>query len=262
MENLKYINEIFLQEVSDEGELWLQLDDRIAKEIYDYYYISNYGKIYSNGNRSHCLLTPTFNGKGYLQVNLASKYGRITRKIHRLVMLMFAYIPGCEQLEVNHKTTDGYYKTNNRLDNLEWVTPLQNTAHAIETGLKLMYGEDNNRATINNEQAAFVYELHLDYYDNKSIGEILGINSTLVADIVNQNNWQSITYNYDYLDPCTRIIFDKNKLSEIYDYFENNLEKFSTVYDLFTELMMDLNIDYKPFILISLYDILLKFCKL
>jgi hypothetical protein len=125
-----------------------------------------------------------------------------------------------------------------------------------------MYGEDNNRATINNEQAAFVYELHLDYYDNKSIGEILGINSTLVADIVNQNNWQSITYNYDYLDPCTRIIFDKNKLSEIYDYFENNLEKFSTVYDLFTELMMDLNIDYKPFILISLYDILLKFCKL
>lgn len=68
---------------------------------------------------------------GYLVVNLTDGERKVNRSIHRL--LAQAYIPNLDNLpHVNHK--DGV-KTHNALDNLEWVTTLRNTQHAIEIGV-------------------------------------------------------------------------------------------------------------------------------
>ena len=62
---------------------------------------------------------------GYLCVNLHHEGKQVTEMIHRLVALHFC--KGYrDELVVNHKDED---KTNNRADNLEWVTQMENANH-------------------------------------------------------------------------------------------------------------------------------------
>lgn len=67
--------------------------------------------------------------RGYLIVNIPPKG---TVSVHLLVAKthVHGYARG---LEVNHKDGD---KTNNRAENLEWITHKENLNHAVETGLQ------------------------------------------------------------------------------------------------------------------------------
>lgn len=56
--------------------------------------------------------------------------------VHRLVISLFNPVPNMDSLQVNHKDCNRF---NNRLDNLEWVTPKQNIRHCI------LHGNLNNR---------------------------------------------------------------------------------------------------------------------
>ena len=71
------------------------------------------------------------NGRGYKQVFFCSNYIKSMRYVHRLVAEVFIPNPQ-NKPEVNHKDGD---KSNNNVDNLEWVTRLENVRHAIGLGL-------------------------------------------------------------------------------------------------------------------------------
>lgn len=76
-----------------------------------------------------------FVSSDYLLVNLVLGKGIYTgRGVHILVCLAFNGLPPIDgqDYQVNHK--DGV-KDNNVYTNLEWVTPKENSAHALETGL-------------------------------------------------------------------------------------------------------------------------------
>lgn len=76
-------------------------------------------------------LTPKLDKYGYYTVKLSVKRKVYYRTVHRLVAETF--IPNPNELpQVNH--IDGN-KTNNSVDNLEWVTPRQNVTHAHLIGL-------------------------------------------------------------------------------------------------------------------------------
>jgi HNH endonuclease len=78
---------------------------------------------------------------GYKYRNFLTDYGSITTYRHRLLCLVFIPFTGVfNKLTVNHK--DGI-KSNNDLNNLEWVTYSENNKHAWDSGLKL-----NNRPRI------------------------------------------------------------------------------------------------------------------
>lgn len=135
------------------------------------YWISTFGRIWSNA--IHNFVSYSIHGKGYFQIPLCTTNGnRITRKVHRIEMMTFMYFDGCEDYEVNHK--DGN-KQNNLLTNLEWCTHSENTIHAINMGLKQVFGNDYS-VRLNNEQVKQIYEL-LDFgcYSTKEIKEILNI---------------------------------------------------------------------------------------
>lgn len=128
------------------------------------YWISSWGRVYSALQSPKypegSILAHSINQKGYHQINLQSVYGKkIGIKIHKLVLLHFAFIPGCQYLEVDHK--DGN-KDNNCLWNLEWVDPRENTRRAIRNQQRTISYTKNdflpkNDSLLTDEQASELF---------------------------------------------------------------------------------------------------------
>lgn len=128
--------------------------------VHDNYIITSNGEVYSDSVIFHQNETPLSvkqHHKGYIQVRLMTDNGMKQFMIHRLVAFAFIYNEDpINKNQVNHK--DGN-KTNNCIENLEWVTPSENMSHAVETGLLVpLYGETHSQAKLCNEQARFICE--------------------------------------------------------------------------------------------------------
>ena len=88
------------------------------------YEVSNLGRVRVAHTR--LVLKPKKHRDGYLEVTLSYKGLKKYRKIHALVAT--AFVEGWrEGLEVNHKNG---VKSDNRAENLEWVTSSENKQHA------------------------------------------------------------------------------------------------------------------------------------
>ena len=109
----------------------------IWKDVIDYeglYEMSNLGSIRSQARTGTKggILKQKLSNTGYWSVRL-SKNGTVrSNNVHRIFAKLF--IPNPENKPcINHK--DGV-KSNNDINNLEWCTYKENTAHAIDAGLQ------------------------------------------------------------------------------------------------------------------------------
>lgn len=156
---------------------------------YPMYTISNTGVVFSlNVARE---LQQTNNHSGYKCVNLTNEHGRKQLKVHRLVMQTFCPVDGMEHLQVNHK--DGN-KQNNRIDNLEWCSPLDNTRHAIKTGLKpkmKQRGTNNYNSKLNWDDVKYIREHYNKETCNcAALGKRFGVHQTTIKFVVDNKTWQ------------------------------------------------------------------------
>lgn len=112
---------------------------------------------------------------------------------HRAVAL--AFIPNPKNKpQVNHKNG---IKTDNRVENLEWVTHSENMIHAFNNGLQEgKKGEDNHFNKYPKELIIKICEMLEGGYRNCDIGKILDVDRFLVKDIRTGRRWKHISKNY------------------------------------------------------------------
>lgn len=100
------------------------MDQEYWKDIIGYeglYSISNLGRIW-NHNFQKYMKARLCKRNGYMKIGLTKDSKQTMFSVHRLVAI--AHIPNPEnKKEVNHKDL---IKTNNNVNNLEWVTPMEN----------------------------------------------------------------------------------------------------------------------------------------
>jgi DNA-binding transcriptional regulator YiaG len=101
----------------------------------------------------HRILTPVEGHNGYKTVCIVSNGKKYVRRVHRLVMEAF-HRPS--HLEVNH--INGI-KSDNSLENLEYVTHQQNVAHAVKTGLTNHKGQLNPSSKLSDSQTLEIKQL-------------------------------------------------------------------------------------------------------
>lgn len=141
------------------------------KKYNDHYDVSNKGQVFSK-KRGKILIGDT-NSKGYHRVMMDNK----RFFIHRLVAILF--IPNPFNLpQVNHID---YNTMNNSIDNLEWVTHIQNIHHSYKNGRKSGGTKISKQdliillseiGSISNEELAKKYKvtIHTIYSINKGRG--------------------------------------------------------------------------------------------
>ena len=174
-------------------------NDKITNELveewreYNGYHVSNFGKVI-NKNGKALKIQPSKDG--YVHTAIKDYDGKWIRGLHRVVATVF--IPNPNNLpEVNH--IDGV-KTNNKLNNLEWVTKKENQIHASYI-LGKRLGEDCTRSILKEKQVIEIYELCKSrtlYY--KEIAEMYNVKPQEVSDIALGEYWKGLK-----LEPLPKI---------------------------------------------------------
>lgn len=160
------------------------------------YEVYDDGRIFSH--ISNIFLKPYVSQCGYLIVDVSLNKKRYTRQVHRLVA--HAFIPNPDKFEtVNHKDGD---KTNNCVENLEWLTIKDNVRHAWETGLvKPRSGTDNPANKYTEEQIRHVCSiLETGGKDYRNISKITGVSYDTIKDIKYKKTWVNVSIEYDIKD--------------------------------------------------------------
>ena len=169
------------------------------------YLVCTDGFVYRNGNK----LSGSSMGKQskYKRLFVFFKDGSRERFfVHRLVAE--AFIPNPENKPyVNHKNG---IQDDNRVENLEWVTPRENSQHAIKTGL-MPSGEDRWQAKLTEAQVHEICQLMVDGWRNKELSEKFKVHKWVMTSIRNGISWKDITSQYDYVKPRQQRMSDRTR---------------------------------------------------
>ena len=153
------------------------------------YEVSNMGRVRSlsrlvkcrGGQRkiSECVLKPIQKkGLGYTAV----KFEGVQHMIHRLVLFAFIGPPPADKPWAAHADGD---RTNNKLSNLRWASPLENSADTIRHG-RTMRGNRNVQTKLSPEA---IRRIRTDSRSRVKVAADYGVTPEAISAIVHRKNW-------------------------------------------------------------------------
>lgn len=178
--------------MEEQKEIW--------KDIEDYegiYQISNMGRVKSaprKGRKTELILTPTPNTTGYMIIGLRKKGFKVKScLVHRLVLMAFDPIDNTEDMEGNHKDFD---ITNNKLSNLEWTTPQENTDHFIGSGRykdkTKTTGSNHHLCVLNEDIVRELRRLSEEGYSTNGLAKKFGIPESTARQVIKRVSWKHV----------------------------------------------------------------------
>ena len=125
------------------------------------------------------------NNRGYQYAQPCKDSKKRNLLIHRLVME--AFIGPCpDGIQVNHKDGD---KSNNRLDNLEYMTQSENMVHGREMGLfRPIRGEERCNSILTEENVHEIRRL-VGKETPKEIAARFGVSRGLIYNVIHGKRW-------------------------------------------------------------------------
>jgi len=152
------------------------------------YFISKDGRVFKENLELKCN-----NHEGYRRVSIAFNDGTSKRfYVHRLVAM--AYIENTDNKPfINHIDCN---KSNNNVENLEWVTNKENAEHASVNGL-LITGEDVKSSLYSDEQIRVVCKMLENRHRLCDIQKETGVCQKTVSMIKNGKQWTTISKDFN-----------------------------------------------------------------
>lgn len=172
---------------------WIKMTEREPAEgdlpltapliYFEDYHATRDGRIFSNtkqGYKSHYLGD---NGYWYLFLHRSGRRHR--EYVHGMICEAF-HGGRPDGMECAH--LDGN-RNNNSAINLAWVTPKENSSHK-RMHKTLLFGENQPRAKLSNDQAKFIFESGLN---QQELAAMHGVSRQTISDIKTGRRWSSIT---------------------------------------------------------------------
>jgi hypothetical protein len=191
-----------------ENEVW---KDVAIEPWGEFYQVSNLGSVrskdsqsekkYQNGRvdtfvRKGKLLTPRPLNNYFRVMLYHPKLKKTDFYIHRLVLITFGSWPLNDKMQVNHKDCN---KSNNDIDNLEWVTNRENTLHAYQNNLIILpKGSDSKLSKPVVQIDKNTNEIIKKWDCIKEIYKVLGYNHGFISKVCNNKYKDQTAYGFKW----------------------------------------------------------------
>jgi hypothetical protein len=152
------------------------------------YQVNKNGRVRSFKWKKWHLLKPLKLRNGYLRLYLWHKGNGKFIAIHKIVLLTFVGKPKNNQC-ANHKN---FKRADNRLSNLEWVTPLENIRHT-KKAMRHPHGKTNGNSKLKEKDIKRIRSVYsFRKYTRNMLAKEYKVDKSCIDSVLSRRTWKHV----------------------------------------------------------------------